>query len=87
MSMASQKMMEAGTRDMRRLLKLVTKAKSERIEVVMEKLREGGKIGMEVFSYALFGNVDGGKSHVGYVIGLTDEGGEEMSFDMEVESS
>ena len=46
--MASQKMQEAGTGDMRRLMKLVTKAKSERIEVVMEKLK-GGKIGMEVF--------------------------------------
>ena len=70
-SMASRKMQVAKTGDMRKLLKLVTKAKAERVEVVMERL-EGGEIEMEVFSDASFGNVDGGKSQVGYMIGLTD---------------
>ena len=37
--------------------------------------QKGGKIGMEVFWDASFGNVDGGKSQVGFVIGLTDERG------------
>ena len=59
-SMASRKMQEAKAADMRRLGKLVEKAKTNPVEVKLERL-DKYRVQMEVYSDASFGNVEGGK--------------------------
>ena len=74
-SMASRKLEAASAGDMRRLIKLVEKAKNSVVEVNMGRL-ERESVQMEVYSDASFGSVEGGKSLIGYIIGLRDRGGE-----------
>ena len=68
-SMASRKLEAANAGAMRRLLKLDNKSKNWVVEVNMGRLKKDS-IHMEVYSDASFGNVKGGKSWIGYMIGL-----------------
>ena len=83
-SMDSRKLQEASAGNMRRLIKLVENAKNSMVEVNMGRLERKG-VQMELYSDASFGNVEGGKSQIGY-IGLQD-GGVEVSFGMEIKGS
>ena len=74
LSMARRKLEESNAGDMRRLLKLVEKAKNWVVEVNMGRL-EKDSIHMEVYSDASFGNVEGRKSQIGYIIGLRNKRG------------
>ena len=74
-SLASRKLGVANAGDMRRLIKLAEKAKNSVVEVNMGRL-ERESVQMEVYSDASFGNVEGRKSQIGYIIGLRDRRGE-----------
>ena len=58
---------------MRKLLKLVERAKENPLEVRRNKLR--GKIIIETYKDASFGNVKDGNSQIGFVVGIRDEWG------------
>ena len=72
-SVASQIGREKSSIDMRRLLKLVGRAKVNHLEVRMKRLR--GEVEMETYMDASFGNVKGGRSQVSFVVGIRDEWG------------
>ena len=74
-SMVSRKLEAANAGGMRRLFKLAEKAKNCMVGVNMGRL-ERENVQMEVYSDASFGNVEIGKSQIGYIIGLRDERGE-----------
>ena len=64
--MASRKLQTASAGDMRRL---VEKAKKSVVEVNMGRL-ERKDVQMEIYFDASFGNVEGEKSQIGYIIGI-----------------
>ena len=72
-SVASQVGSDKISGDMRKLLKLVERAKQNPLAVRMEKLR--GKVSIETYTDASFGNVKEGRSQVGFVVGIRDEWG------------
>ena len=73
--MTSKKLQAASAGDMRRLIELVEKTKSSVVEVNIRRLEWEG-VQMEVYSDVSFENVEGGKSQIGYIIGLRDRRGE-----------
>lgn len=62
---------EGTTTDMRKLIKIIRKAKSIMGEVVMYELEEKD-IYWEAYADASFGNVEDGHTQIGYIIALTD---------------
>ena len=81
-SMASRKLEAASAGEMRSLIKLVEKIRNSVMEVNMGRL-ERESVQMEVYSDASYGNVEGGKSQISYIIGLQNRRGE-VSFGMEI---
>ena len=62
---------EGTTQDMRRLIRVVRKAKRSSPKVRLEKI-EGKKAHWEVYADASFGNVEEGQTQIGFVVALTD---------------
>ena len=58
---------------MRKLLKLAERAKESPLVIRMERLR--GKVRIETYTDASFGNIKDGISQVGLVVGIRDEWG------------
>ena len=71
MSVASQVGSDKRSVDMRKLLKLVERAKENPLVVRMERLR--GKVRIETYKDASFGSVKDERSQVGFVVGIKDE--------------
>ena len=68
-SMASRKLEAVSAGDMRILIKLVEKVKNSMVKVNMGRL-ERESVQMEVYPDESFGNVEGEKSQIGYIIGI-----------------
>ena len=62
---------EGTTQDMRRLIRVVRKAKRSSPKVRLERI-EGKKAHWEVYADASFGNVEEGQTQIGFVVALTD---------------
>ena len=69
--------------DIRKLLKLVEKEKESPLVVKMERLR--GKVSIETYTDASFGNMKEGRSKVGFVVGIRDEWGGKCQFSRNLE--
>ena len=57
--------------DMRRLLKMVRRAKENHLKGRMERLR--GEMEIKTYMNASFNNVKEGRSQVGFIVGIIDE--------------
>ena len=72
-SLAGQIEGERTGRHLRRVVKMVEKAKENPLSIKMEKME--GEISIETYTDASFGSGGGGASQVGYIVALVDERG------------
>ncbi len=70
----SRSFKEGTTQDMKKLIKIVRKAKRAAGKVCLERL-DDQKMYWEIYADASFGNVDEEQTQIGYIISLTDDKG------------
>ena len=70
----SRSFKEGTTKDMKKLIKIVRKAKRSAGEISLDRLDEN-KMYWEIYADASFGNVEDEQTQIGYIISLTDDSG------------
>src|ERR1700755_1450960 len=70
-SFCGRNMKEAKREDYEKLVKVAERAKREEIQMKIPKLK-GGRMRLEVYSDASFGNVSEGRTQIGYCVRMKD---------------